>query len=70
VDNNKLKSFIEQQGLRSIDVFVPFDQDRKSKGFGYARFSDEQTAKEAMRKLNGARLEGKSLRIDFSNGKK
>ena len=46
------------------------DQDRKSKGFGYARFSNEREASDARQAINGQRLEGKSLRVDFSNGRK
>lgn len=70
VDNFKLRKFIEQNNLRPLDVFIPLDQDRKPKGFGYARFSNEQDALAAKNQLNGQRFEGKALRIDYSNGRK
>ncbi len=66
----QLKTFVEGIGFRPQDVFIVTDQDKKSKGFGYIRFRDEEEAKRAMDKLPQMRLEGKNLRCEYANKRK
>lgn len=63
----------DDQGLRS--AFEPFGEVReakvindretqRSRGFGFVTFADTQSANEAIQAMNGATLDGRTLRVD------
>lgn len=50
-----------------MGIRLPTDPDSgRPKGFGYVQFSSIDEAREAYNQLNGADLEGRAVRLDFS----
>ncbi|SMQ45975.1 unnamed protein product [Zymoseptoria tritici ST99CH_3D7] len=66
VDEEWLTREFEEFGeLAGVRIITDRDSGR-SKGFGYVEFSDPQNAKKALEAKNGAELDGRELRLDFS----
>lgn len=50
-----------------VSFRLVFDRETgRSKGYGFCRYEDEQTLQSAIRNLNGRRLNGRPLRVDFA----
>lgn len=62
-----VKSMCETKGFRPLDIFIVKNPDRSSKGFGYIKFSDADTAKEAMNELIRSKINGRSIRVDYAD---
>jgi polyadenylate-binding protein len=50
-----------EQLLFSMALQVVYDGNGKSKGFGFIHFEKEQSAKEAIEKVDGMELDGKKI---------
>ena len=69
VDEDWLTREFEQFGeLSGVRVITDRDSGR-SKGFGYVEFMDPSSAAAALEAKNGASIDGREIRLDFSNGK-
>lgn len=63
-----LYSAFEKYGT-IVSVRIPTDKETgQSKGFGYVQYEDPQCAQKAI-EMNGADVDGRKLRLDFSTGK-
>lgn len=66
VDEEWLTREFEEFGeLTGVRIITDRESGR-SKGFGYVEFADPQHAKKALETKNGAELDGRELRLDFS----
>jgi len=70
VVDNDLQNFLSSKGHRADDVYIIKNPDGGSKGFGYIRFSDSASAKDAMDSLNGGKINGRQVRASYANKKK
>lgn len=64
---NDVKNMCESKGMRPLDIYIVKNPDRTSKGFGYVKFSDANTAKEAMNELSRTKINGRSIRVDYAD---
>ena len=65
----ELKDFVYDNHFKVNDVFIIKGPDGVSKGFGYLRFDDRETAEKALRELNGKRINNRSVRMEFAQRK-
>ena len=63
VDDQELKEMFELYGTVSSAKVILDRDTRKSRGFGFVEFSGESEAKEAIKALDGAMLEGRALTV-------
>lgn len=63
----ELRELLEKKGYRSEDVYFLRNPDNSLKGFGYVRFGDERDASLALKEMQGAKLNGRPLRLDFAD---
>ena len=68
--NNDLQDFLGSKGHRPDDIYIIKNPDGGSKGFGYIRFSDSRSAKDAMDSLSSAKINGRQVRVSYANRKK
>jgi len=60
-----LWSFFNEYGVKSVRL--PTDRDTgRAKGYGYVEFEDINGAKKAFEASQGAEIDGRSLRLDYS----
>eukprot|EP00494_Astrolonche_serrata_P031159 UN31428 len=52
------------------EVSLPKNEDGRMKGFGFVQFDNVISAKKAMHELNGSRIIGREIAIDWALGKK
>jgi nucleolin len=65
VSEDTVWSFFNDYGVKSVRL--PTDRDTgRPKGFGYVEFEDVDGAKKAFEAANGAEIEGRSIRLDYS----
>ena len=65
VSEDTVWSFFNDYGVKSVRL--PTDRDTgRPKGFGYVEFEDVDGAKKAFEASNGADIEGRSIRLDYS----
>lgn len=65
VTEDTVWSFFNDYGVKSVRL--PTDRDTgRPKGFGYVEFDDVDGAKKAFEAANGAEIEGRSIRLDYS----
>ena len=68
VDERRLGAIVEQNGPRPLDIYVVKDRESgRSKGYGYVKFRDERDAKDAKARLDGVRIDGRSIYTDYAN---
>lgn len=63
VDDQELQEMFELYGTVSSAKVILDRDTRKSRGFGFVEFSGEAEAKEAIKALDGATLEGRALTV-------
>lgn len=61
IENRTLEEIFSRYG-QVVDSWVA----RSPAGFGFITFSDERDAEEAKRKLDGERIEGSCIRVEYS----
>lgn len=66
-DEGELRGAIEKKGYRIEDIYLLRNPDNTLKGFGYVRFNDEKEASLAMKELQGMKLMGRSIRVDYAD---
>lgn len=67
---DNLKDLFSQYGpLQKVDIITDRNT-RRSRGFGFITFEDEDDAEKAKDKMNGAVVDERTLRVDFSHTKK
>ncbi|KAK7053839.1 hypothetical protein R3P38DRAFT_3577417 [Favolaschia claudopus] len=67
VDEDKVWSFFTECGGNVKSVRLPTDRDTgRPKGFGYVEFEDIEGAKKAFAAANGQEIDGRSIRLDYS----
>lgn len=62
----ELEDYVEDNGFRPDDVYLVKGADGQSRGFGYVKFKDPSTAKDALRSLSQKRLNNKQPRVSFA----
>ncbi|KAF7330957.1 Nuclear localization sequence-binding protein [Mycena venus] len=67
VDEDTVWSFFNECGGSVKSVRLPTDRDTgRPKGFGYVEFEDIDSAKKAYEAANGQEIEGRAIRLDYS----
>ncbi len=64
-EQHLLACFSDVGGVTSVKLMT--DSEGKSRGFGFVEFSDPNNALSAIRNMNGFELNGRSMRVNFSN---
>ena len=64
-DERTLREECEKYG-RLEKCVVVYDRDRRSRGFAFVTFEDEQDATDARDALNGKNIDGRDVRVDYS----
>lgn len=68
--DSKLSAHFERAGLTPIDVRIPNDwHTGRSKGFAYVELADMEDAASAMSKLEGSKLLGRPMYLDYEDRK-
>ncbi len=63
-----LRSAFEAAGFEVADAKVVTDRDTgRSRGFGFVTLGSDAEAAEAINSLNGARVDGREIRVDTAN---
>ena len=64
-DNDSLRAAFSRDGRVVTDVHVMIHRDTgQSLGFGFVKLSSEKDARAAIRSLDGAWLDGRSIRVN------
>ncbi|KAJ6531545.1 hypothetical protein B0H10DRAFT_1750698, partial [Mycena sp. CBHHK59/15] len=67
VDEDTVWGFFNECGGAVKSVRLPTDRDTgRPKGFGYVEFEDIEGAKKAYAAANGQEIEGRAIRLDYS----
>lgn len=67
---DQLKDIFSQVGT-VVNIRVVYDNDTgRPKGYGFCEYEDAETAMSARRNLNGVELNGRQLRVDFTESDK
>lgn len=69
-DEKEISSLLADQGLKADDIYLPRTAQNTLKGFGYVKFLGESEARQALKELNGLKLRGKAIRVDFADLRK
>ena len=64
----ELSEIFSQWGVKSARIPTFYDS-RRSKGFGYVEFESLEGAREALEAMQGIDMEGRFIRLDFSEPK-
>lgn len=66
-DDQALEQAFAQYGsIESVKVIVDRNTGR-SKGFGFVSYNDKDSAQDAVDKMNGTDLDGRTIRVDFAS---
>lgn len=69
IDDNKLKDMFAEVGT-VVSAQVIMDRDtNQSKGFGFVEMSSDAEAQEAIKKLNGTEVDGRSIMVNEARPK-
>lgn len=66
-DDSEIKGLFEKKGYHIEDVFLTKTPEGTLKGFGYVKFADEKQAALALKELQGVKVAGRSLRLDYAD---
>ncbi len=66
-DSEGLRQAFAEYGDLSDAVVINDRETGRSRGFGFVTFEDANDAQSAMDALNGAELDGRTLRVDMAN---
>ncbi len=65
--NSELQQAFEAYGT-VVDAKVITDRETgRSRGFGFVTYEDDQSATDAIEKLDGSTLDGRTIRVDRAN---
>jgi RNA recognition motif-containing protein len=63
-DNDSLRAFFEQFGtVAKAEVVYERDNPKRSRGFGFVEFEDDDAADAAIAKGDGAELDGRNITV-------
>ena len=63
---DKLRSYFKKFGrIDNVRIIVEHNTGR-SKGFGFVYYEDKESAIDCCKKMNGAEIQGNTIRVDFS----
>jgi RNA recognition motif-containing protein len=66
--SDSLRDYFEKFGsIESADVVMDRDDPSRSRGFGFVTFMDSATADEAVKNMDGADMDGRSVSISRKN---
>ncbi|EDQ90533.1 uncharacterized protein MONBRDRAFT_3477, partial [Monosiga brevicollis MX1] len=65
-DERQLDSIFGDFGQLEKCIIIHDRQNGRSRGFGFVTFVSDEDAQRAREKLNGARIDGRNVRVDFS----
>ena len=64
IEENSLREYFEEYGeVTSVKIIIDKVTGR-SKGFGFVEMPDDQEAQQAMKELNGAEIEGRTIVVN------
>lgn len=66
VDDNELKEMFSQYGEIEEAVVIKDKYTRRSKGFGFVTFKDEDSAKKAVEELNEKEIQGRNIKVNIA----
>ena len=64
VDDNKLKELFSEFGEVTEAVIITDKFSKRSKGFGFVTFANDEDAKKAIDKMDGKEVEGREIRVN------
>jgi RNA recognition motif-containing protein len=64
VDDNKLKEMFSEFGEVSEAVVITDKFSKRSKGFGFVTFDNDEDGKKAETGMNGKEVEGRELKVN------
>ena len=64
VDDSKLKELFSEFGNVSEAVIINDKFSKRSKGFGFVTFDNDEDAKKAEEAMNGKEIEGRELKVN------
>jgi len=64
VDDNSLKELFSQYGEVTEAVVIQDRDSKRSKGFGFVTFTDEESAKKAIEAMNGKEVDGREIKVN------
>lgn len=64
VDNDTLREAFEEFGEVSSAKVIMDRETGKSRGFGFVEMSDDESAKDAIKVLDGKELKGRNLKVN------
>lgn len=70
VDSRDLNHYLSRKDIKVNEAYLVKNQEGRSKGFGYVSFKDARTTKRALKELEGAKINGKCLRVCYAMKKK
>ena len=66
-EENDVREMCEKKGVIYQDIYLVRNQDKSSKGFGYVKFSEAKLAREAMVQLGNLKIDGKTIRVNYTD---
>lgn len=69
VDDQELQEMFETYGTVGSAKVILDRETRKSRGFGFVEFANDEEAKEAIKALDGGTLEGRQLTVKLAEDK-
>jgi RNA recognition motif-containing protein len=70
VEENELKELFEEFGEVSSVKIITDRETGRSKGFGFIEMADDEAAEQAIAKLNGTDLQGRTIVVNQAEEKK
>jgi len=63
---DSLKELFEQHGEVTSVKIIKDRETGRAKGFGFVEMSDKEEAENAIKKLDGAEVEGRNIKVNFA----
>lgn len=63
---DSLKELFEQHGEVTSVKIIRDRETGRAKGFGFVEMSDKEKAENAVKKLDGAEVEGRNIKVNFA----
>jgi len=63
---DSLKELFEQHGEVTSVKIIKDRETGRAKGFGFVEMSDKEKAENAIKKLDGAEVEGRNIKVNFA----
>ena len=64
-DNDRLREGFEEFGT-VLEATVITDRDGESRGFGFVKFQDANSAEKARQAMDGEEFDGRKINVDFA----